>query len=141
MSIRRTRLVSGLILLTYLATHFINHALGLISLEAMEAGRAWFLALWRNPLGTTALYYQRYHLRMSPWEALQLVLGLTIPLFLTAHVIGTRVAHEWFDVNDSYAIIVLSLWGVTPANGGRPIFVINEVPALRWSRGSTGTRS
>ena len=37
MTIRRIRLVSGLVLLTYLATHFINHALGLISLEAMEA--------------------------------------------------------------------------------------------------------
>ncbi|HSE88007.1 MAG TPA: adenylate/guanylate cyclase domain-containing protein [Candidatus Binatia bacterium] len=36
---RRLRLVSGLVLLTYLGTHFINHALGLISLEAMEAGR------------------------------------------------------------------------------------------------------
>ena len=44
MTIRRIRLVSGLVLLTYLATHFINHALGLISLEAMEAGRTWFIA-------------------------------------------------------------------------------------------------
>ena len=42
MIVRRVRLVSGLVLLTYLATHFINHALGLISLEAMEAGRIWF---------------------------------------------------------------------------------------------------
>lgn len=93
MSIRRTRLVSGLILLTYLATHFINHALGLISLEAMEAGRAWFLALWRNPLGTTALYgsltvhlslafyalYQRYHLRMPLWEALTIFVINEVP--------------------------------------------------------------
>lgn len=148
MSIRRTRLVSGLVLLTYLATHFINHALGLISLEAMEAGRAWFLALWRNPLGTTVLYgsltvhlslafyalYQRYHLRMPFWEALQLVLGLTIPLFLTVHVIGTRAAHEWFDVNDSYAIIVLSLWGVTPANGVRQAILVT----VAWTHGCIG---
>jgi adenylate cyclase len=128
---RRIRLISGLVLLTYLATHFINHSLGLISLEAMEAGRIWFLALWRNPLATLLLYgalithlglafyslYRRRHLRMPLWEALQLVLGLTIPLFLAAHVAGTRLAHELFDVKDTYALIVLSLWNVTPLNG------------------------
>jgi adenylate cyclase len=125
MVIRRIRLVSGLVLLTYLATHFLNHAFGLISLQAMESGRIWFLAFWRNPLPTTALYgsllvhlglafyalYQRQHLRMPLWEALQLALGLLIPPLLAAHVVGTRVAHEWFNVNDSYSIIVLSLWG------------------------------
>ena len=36
---RRLRLVSGLVLLAYLATHFANHALGLISLDRMEDGR------------------------------------------------------------------------------------------------------
>ncbi len=35
--VRRLRLWSGLILFTYLTTHFANHALGLISLRAMEA--------------------------------------------------------------------------------------------------------
>jgi adenylate cyclase len=44
MTIRRIRLASGLVLLVYLVTHFTNHALGLISLDAMEAGRAWFVA-------------------------------------------------------------------------------------------------
>jgi adenylate cyclase len=56
MTLRRLRLVSGLVLLTYLASHFTNHALGLASLETMETGRAWFVAFWRNPLPTTALY-------------------------------------------------------------------------------------
>ena len=54
--IRPLRLWCGLILFTYLLTHFTNHALGLVSLDAMAAGRGWFLALWRNPIGTTALY-------------------------------------------------------------------------------------
>ena len=148
MTIRRTRLVSGLVLLTYLATHFINHALGLISLEAMEAGRTWFLALWRNPLATTALYgslavhlslafyslYRRHHLRMPLWEALQLVLGLTIPLFLTVHVVGTRIASEWFDVKDTYSLIVLSLWDVTPANGVRQAILV----MVAWLHGCIG---
>ncbi|MEO6163495.1 MAG: adenylate/guanylate cyclase domain-containing protein, partial [Candidatus Binatia bacterium] len=97
MNVRRTRLVTGLILLTYLSTHLLNHALGLISLAAMEWGRWWFLLLWRNPVGTAILYsallthlclaiwalYQRRHWRMPVSEMLQLVFGLTIPLLLT----------------------------------------------------------
>jgi len=148
MIVRRVRLVSGLVLLTYLATHFINHAFGLISLEAMEAGRIWFLVLWRNPLATAVLYgalvthlglafyslYRRRHLRMPLWEALQLVLGLTIPLFLAAHIAGTRLAHELFDVKDSYAIIVLSLWNVSPLNGIRQATLV----IVAWMHGCIG---
>src|SRR5499426_136488 len=148
MIVRRVRLVSGLVLLTYLATHFVNHALGLISLEAMEVGRVWFLALWRNPLATAVLYgalathlglafyslYRRRHLRLPLWEALQLVLGLTIPLFLAAHIAGTRLAHELFDVKDSYALIVLSLWNVTPLNGIRQTLLV----VVAWMHGCIG---
>ena len=119
MNVRRTRLVTGSILFTYLTTHLLNHALGLISLDAMEAGRIWFLALWRNPVGTTAFYgsllvhfglalwaiYQRHHLRMPLGEALQLALGLCIPPLLTVHFVGTRMAYEWYGVEDSYAKI------------------------------------
>jgi len=146
--IRRIRLISGLVLLTYLATHFINHSLGLISLDAMEAGRVWFLALWRNPVATVLLYgsliihislafyslYRRWHLRMPRWEALQLVLGLLIPLFLAAHIAGTRLAHELVGVKDSYSLIVLSLWNVTPANGVRQAVLVT----IAWLHGCIG---
>ena len=54
--VRRVWLWSGLVLFTYVATHLANHALGLISLEAMETGRNWFLLVWRHPVGTVALY-------------------------------------------------------------------------------------
>jgi adenylate cyclase len=145
---RRARLISGLVLLTYLATHFMNHALGLISLDAMEAGRLWFLALWRSPLATAVLYsalvihialafyslYRRRHLRMPLWEALQLVLGLTIPLFLAAHIAGTRVAHEFFNVDDTYALSVLSLWNVTPLKGVRQAILV----VVAWVHGCIG---
>ena len=86
---RRLRLVSGFVLFAYVSTHFINHALGLISLEAMNAGRWWFLGIWRNPAGTMVLYgslvthavlglqalWGRQHLRMPPAETIQLGLG------------------------------------------------------------------
>src|SRR3989442_4553957 len=106
-TLRRLHAITGLLLFTYVITHLTNHALGLISLEAMEAGRWWFLALWRNPVGTLALYgallthfmlalvslYRRRHLRMPAWEATQLVLGLALPPLLVSHIVGTRLAH------------------------------------------------
>jgi len=148
MNVRRTRLVTGLILLTYLTTHFVNHSLGLISLGAMEAGRAWFLALWRNPVGTTALYssllihfglalwaiYQRHHLRMPLWEALQLTLGLCIPPLLAVHFVGTRLTYEWYGVEDSYAKIVLTLWKLSPIHGVRQALLI----VIAWIHGCIG---
>jgi len=37
--VRQIRLWTGLVLFTYLTTHFLNHALGLVSLDAMAAGQ------------------------------------------------------------------------------------------------------
>ena len=54
--VRRLRLGAAFVLLLYLTLHFTNHALGLISLDAMSAGRWWFLALWRSAVGSLALY-------------------------------------------------------------------------------------
>jgi adenylate cyclase len=34
--IRRLRLISGLVMLAYVTMHLVNHAVGLISLTAME---------------------------------------------------------------------------------------------------------
>lgn len=73
-------------LFAYVTLHLLNHALGLISLDAMEAGRRVMLALWRNPAGTLALYlslfghvltslfriYERRTLRMQAWELVQI---------------------------------------------------------------------
>jgi adenylate cyclase len=148
MNSRRIRLTTGSILFAYLTTHLLNHALGLISLEAMEAGRIWFLALWRNPVGTTAFYgsllvhfglalwaiYQRHHLRMPLWEALQLLLGLCIPPLLAVHFVGTRLGHEWYGVEDLYAKTVLALWYNTPVLGVRQSLLI----AIAWTHGCIG---
>ena len=128
---RRVRLISGCVLFAYVATHLTNHSLGLISLSAMEAGREWFLLLWRNPLGTAALYgalgvhfalglwalYRRRSLRMPAGEAAQLVLGLMIVPLLAEHVLGTRLMFELFDVKDAYTYVVLVLWYFAPEKG------------------------
>ncbi len=62
--IRWTRLVTGLVLLSYVLSHLLNHALGLWSLEAMEEGRGWFLAAWRH-----RHFPALYPLRLLPGHA------------------------------------------------------------------------
>jgi len=146
--IRLIRLSTGLVLLAYVTTHLANHALGLVSLAAMESGRDWFLWLWRSTLGTVLLYgalvthlllalwslYQRRHLRMPAWEALQLLLGLSIPPLLATHIVMTRLASGWFDATDSYTAVVLGLWQLTPAAGVRQSIVL----LLAWTHGCVG---
>jgi adenylate cyclase len=117
------RSVSACILLAYVVVHLLNHALALWSLQAADAllgllsgvWRSWpatlllgaaFLAHLGNALWAT---WSRRTLRMSRWEAVQLLLGLSIvPLGLT-HVIGTRVAHELHGVHTNYFWV---LWSV-----------------------------
>ena len=42
--VRQVRLVCGLVLFSYLISHFLNHALGNISIEAMTAGIYYHIA-------------------------------------------------------------------------------------------------
>jgi adenylate cyclase len=137
-TIRRLRSPAGLVLLTYVVLHFVNHALGLISLAALEAGRWWFLALWRSWPGTVVLYaaivvhgalalwllYQRRTLRMPLWEATQYSLGLLVPALLVVHVTGTRIAWWLMGADDSYTRIVLGLWMLSPQSGARQALAI-----------------
>ncbi len=122
------RLFSGLVLMVFVAAHFINHALALRSLEAVTAGSAIFKTIWRSPPGSLLLYaallvhiglviakiYHRRSLRMPPWEAVQIALGLLIPFWLTIHVVGTRGLHQVFGVDDSYYIQFAYIWANGP---------------------------
>jgi adenylate cyclase len=135
---RRLRLLSGLVLFAYVTTHLANHSLGLVSLDAMEAGRHWFLDLWRSPLGSILLYgslvthvalafwalYERRTLRMPRWEAAQLGLGLAIPPLLVSHIVGTRLAWQVFGVEDAYSRVALILWALAPEIGRRQMLVV-----------------
>jgi len=146
--IRRLRLATGLVLFAYVATHLANHALGLVSLPAMDIGREWFLGLWRNPLGTVALYgslllhfalalwalYGRRSLRMPALEALQLVFGLSILPLLTAHAVGTRLGFEWFGFNDTYAPVLLNFWKLRTDLGVRQALLL----VIVWTHGCIG---
>jgi adenylate cyclase len=146
--VRGARLGSGLVLLGYVVAHVANHALGLVSLDAMELGRGWFLVMWRSAAGTTALYgalavhfalalwsiYQRRHFRIPAWEALQLLLGLSIPLLLVSHIVWTRLAHEWLGTTDSYTFMVLLYWKLRPDIGAKQAVLLS----LAWIHGCIG---
>jgi len=53
--VQQLRILSGLVLMAFAATHFINHALGLVSLEAMESFQTVRFYLTRSIVGTTLL--------------------------------------------------------------------------------------
>src|SRR5437899_1088876 len=151
LSVRRVRLWSGLVLFAYVTTHLANHSLGLVSLDAMEAGRVYFLAIWRNPLGSLLLYgalvthvalafwalYQRRTLRMPLWEAAQLALGLAIPPLLVTHIVGTRIAWQVYGVEDAYSRVALSLWALAPDLGSRQVLIVG----LAWVHAMIGLHS
>jgi adenylate cyclase len=55
-NVRHVRLVTGLVLFTYVTLHFANHALGNISIDAMESGLAIQKAIWQSTPGAITLY-------------------------------------------------------------------------------------
>ena len=148
MVVTRLRLASGLVLFSFVAMHLLNHALGLLSLQAMESGRWLFLAVWRNPVGTALLLvallihlaqafwsiYRRRHLRMPLWQAIQLTLGVCIPLLLVNHAIGTRGASTLHDYEDSYTMVVLLFWELRPDLG----LLQSLLVVVAWTHGCIG---
>jgi adenylate cyclase len=146
--VNRTRLATGLVLFAYAATHLLNHSLGLISLDAMDAGRRVFVTIWFNPFGLTLLYgsltihlalafwsiYRRRSLRMPLWEAAQLLLGLMIPPLLAIHVIGSRGAHQLYGTDTNYIYELLILWVFSPKDGVQLAFVL----VILWMHGCIG---
>src|SRR5919206_5180238 len=121
---RWLRLATGLLLACYVVPHFLNHSLGVISIDAMDRLREPLAAWWRSAPGTVLLYgallthfalaltalYRRTTLRMPRWEAAQLVLGLAVPPLLIAHIVGTRFT--WFLTGQhiGYQRVVGLLW-------------------------------
>lgn len=130
--VRTVRLVTGLILFSYAACHFLSHATGIFHLAFMEeVGRGVLLAPWRTAVGLSLLLtaffvhgglglfalIRRQHLRMPALEAWQLGLGLSIPLLLIPHVSNVRLGSALYGLDDSYYRIVYQYWITSPAVG------------------------
>jgi adenylate cyclase len=121
---RRLRLASGLVIACFVVPHFLNHSLGVISVDAMDRARFGLAAAWRSAPGTILLYgallthftlalvslYRRTTLRMPAWEATQIVLGLLVPPLLIAHIVGTRLTWFFLGQTINYERIVGLLW-------------------------------
>src|SRR5258706_59984 len=98
--VRQVRLASGLVMFSYIFSHFFNHALGNFSYDTMEAWLGFHVWWWRLPLVNFTLYaaaathfslglwalYQRRHFRYTAIEITQLVFGLSIPLLIASHL-------------------------------------------------------
>ncbi|CAN7557995.1 adenylate/guanylate cyclase domain-containing protein [Bosea sp. LjRoot9] len=121
---RDIRFASGMVLLAFATTHFLNHAAGIAGLEAMEAVQNWRYGFWHSWPGTVALYAalivhplfallrvaQRRTFKMPAREILQIGLGVMIPLFLVDHIVGTRVMGTFFNLDESYHAVLRRLW-------------------------------
>jgi len=118
------RLISGIILTAFVVGHFYNHALGIISLRAMNDALKYTIQPWRDPVGEAILIvallvhvglavqalYRRRKLEMGWGEAAQLISGFLIPILLGAHIMGTRGIHEVFGVVEGYEFTLFGMW-------------------------------
>ncbi len=144
-NVRLVRVTTGVVLFAFAATHLLNHALGLISIDVMEDVRVLRVAITRSWPGTIILatslivhialglrrFARRRVLQMKLSEAIQLLFGICIPLLLFKHIIGMRFAHELYGVNDNYVYALFVLW---------PNFAIDQFTliTLVWVHGCIG---
>jgi len=124
--IRRVRLFSGVVMLAYVTMHLLNHAVGLVSLPAMEMVLADVFLIWSNPPAQALLYgsflvhytlalwalWERRTLRLQASELTQLVLGFAIPIMLARHVVATRISDNFFGTYDLYYTYFLWIYFV-----------------------------
>ncbi len=148
--IRRLRLGSGVVMLAYVTMHLSNHAVGLVSLSAMERVLAFVLAVWSSPPAKALLYgggfflhyalalwalWQRRTLRLRAGELMQIVLGFAIPILLVRHVVATRIADDWFGTH--YLYYRFLLWGFfvrSPEHGAWQLATL----IVAWSHAMIG---
>jgi adenylate cyclase len=123
-ALQRLRIASGLILFAFALTHFLNHALGIWSIEAMDTVQAWRTAVTRSTLGSTVLAAalvthialniwkigRRSTWRLPVWEALQIALGLAIPVLLFVHLAQMRGHYILLDTATRYSETLPDLW-------------------------------
>jgi adenylate cyclase len=147
-SLRQIRLASGVVLFAYLTSHFLNHALGNISMEALAAGVYFHTRFWQFPpvgilfyasclvhtaLGIWALY-QRRQFHWKAIEPLQLVLGLSIPALIITHIVGVRVGQALFGHEKLYPQVFFAYWIVWPLKA----WLMYAVITIAWVHGCIG---
>jgi len=145
----RLRLVSALVMLSFVVCHLVSHITLLISFPVANRTLTMLMAPWRTDVGTAMLLtaalvhyinalwsiYERRYLRLSTWEWWQLGLGLCIPPLLMIHVLGTRVAEEFLAVNSDYVEVLVLHWlGSEP----RYVWIQTATVLTVWVHASIG---
>jgi adenylate cyclase len=147
-SVRQVRLVCGLVLFAYLISHFVNHALGNISLDALAAGVNFHTLFWQFPPVAAAFYiavtvhgglgiwalFERRQFRWKAIEPLQLVLGLSIPALIVAHIVGVRLGHALFGHEKLYPQVFYAYWIFKPYK----MWLMYLVLLVSWIHGCIG---
>jgi adenylate cyclase len=146
--VRQVRLACGLVLYAYLLSHFLNHALGNISMDALAAGVRYHTLFWRFPpvaivfysaalihvaLGIWA-FYQRRQFKWKAIEPLQLVLGLSIPALIITHIVGARLGQSLFGHEKLYPQELYAFWVARPERA----WLMSIVLIVAWVHGSIG---
>jgi adenylate cyclase len=149
--IRRIRLASGLVMFAYVTTHFVNHSLGLVSVQLMDRTVHEIHQYWASTPGGVLLYgafaihyglalwalWLRRSLKMPFAEAAQLVLGFSIPFLLADHVLLTRVADTFYESAVGYYTPVLYAYFVAnPQRGAVQLAVL----LIAWIHATIGLR-
>src|SRR5712675_3699906 len=147
-SVRQVRLACGVVMFAYLISHFLNHALGNISMEALADGVYFHVAFWRflpvaivfytaclvhTGLGVWALY-ERRQFRWKAIEPLQLVLGLSIPALVITHLAGVRFGQTLFGHEKLYPQVLFAYWIVWPLK----MWLMYAVMIIAWIHGCIG---
>ena len=147
-TVRQARLASGLVLFSYVALHLINHSLGLISFDAMNAVLAWVAPVWRSPPGTAILWgallvhgslapwaiYQRRRLNLPAAEWTRLVLGLSIVPLMVLHVTAIRIGAALYDSDLEYGAVLAAMFVADPWIGVRQLTGL----VVAWVHGCIG---
>ena len=147
-SVRQIRLVCGLVLFAYLVSHFLNHALGNVSLDALAVGVHYHILFWQflpvaimfygaalvhTGLGIWALY-QRRQFSWKAMEPLQLLLGLSIPLLVMAHLVSVRLGRALFGIEKLYPQVFYAEWVVAPPK----MWMLLGLLIIAWIHGCIG---
>src|SRR4051812_18079641 len=146
--VRQIRLGCGLVLFAYLVSHFVNHALGNVSMDALAAGLYVHMLFWQflpvailfytaalvhTGLGIWA-FYERRQFRWKAIEPLQLVLGLSVPALIITHVVGVRLAQTLFGHEKLYPQVFFAYWIVWPGK----LWLMFAVLLIAWIHGCIG---
>jgi adenylate cyclase len=147
-SVRQVRLACGVVLFCYLISHFLNHALGNISLDALAIGVDYHSSFWQFPPIAAILYlsvtlhgglgiwalYERRQFRWRAIEPLQLVLGLSVPALIASHIIGVRLGETLFAHEKLYPQVFYAYWVASSYK----MWLIYTVLLVAWVHGCIG---